>query len=66
MNKWIGDFHAAHARAAGGAREGQMLVRVPQGAAPGARLRVQSPRGDRIEFEVPRGAQPGAVIVVSY
>ena len=66
VNRWLADFHAAHARASGAQPAGQMLVRVPAGAAPGARLSVQSPRGDRIEFVVPRGAIAGNVIVVSY
>ena len=67
VNKWLADFATAHASAASTSeRARQMLVRVPPGAAPGARLRVVDPRGQQVDFVVPQGARPGMVIQVAY
>ncbi|KAH8093583.1 hypothetical protein JL720_4724 [Aureococcus anophagefferens] len=66
VNKWLEDFGNAHATAANRRGGRAMLVRIPNGAAPGSRLSVVDPRGQAVEFVVPPGARPGAVIQLSY
>lgn len=41
-----------------------MQVQIPQGAAPGSLMHVQTPQGMMIQVQVPQGALPGMVIQV--